>query len=269
MAPEPPAGRETLVGHLHGADPDIIDRADVPAQVMQAGAFRFHERDHVVIAAVDGVHEGDHVAGTVGEPQPQRLAVEHDGLGNIAGEDQHMREPPRLHHRDLAAARSGRDSGHAPKHRERRFLVGRTFFRHPDLNRSAIGVAEPEPVRFGAGRRIDARNPHAVEPLAKARQVIVEGPEGDELQFLLWPFHDRAPAMRMAVGVEAERAVLFLQVEPEQAVELLGVSQIRNRQVEVVERMDAKLAGTALHRLGHRADLGHDTVLETRVRDRK
>src|SRR5258708_2526837 len=63
--------------------------------------------------------------------------------------------------------------------------------------------------------------------------------------------------MRMAVGVERELAVLFLGVEPEQAIELLGLGHIRHHKVEMIERMHAEFAGAALNWLGHGADLGH------------
>src|SRR5690349_15210355 len=61
----------------------------------------------------------------------------------------------------------------------------------------------------------------------------------------------------MTVGVERKLAVLFLGVEPEQAIELLGLGHVRHHKVEMIERMDAELAGAALNRLGHGADLGH------------
>ena len=50
----------------------------------------------------------------------------------------------------------------------------------------------------------------------------------------------------MAVGVERKLAALFLGVEPEQAVELLGLGHVRHHEVEMIERMHAELAGAAL-----------------------
>src|SRR6185369_14457974 len=64
----------------------------------------------------------------------------------------------------------------------------------------------------------------------------------------------------MAVGVERKFPVLFLGVEPEQAIELLGLGHVGHDEVEMVERMHAELAGTALSRLGHGADLGHGEI---------
>src|ERR1700691_5526965 len=71
MAPEAPAGAEALVRHLHGAEADLVDRADIPAEMMQARAFRLGQRDQVMIAAMDAVHEGNAVTAAIREPQPQ------------------------------------------------------------------------------------------------------------------------------------------------------------------------------------------------------
>jgi len=54
----------------------------------------------------------------------------------------------------------------------------------------------------------------------------------------------------------------------EVAVELLGLGEIGKHEVEGVERVDAELAGALLHRLGHRADLGHGGLLGIAVRGR-
>ncbi len=70
VAAEPPAGGETAVRHLHGAEADLVDRAHVPAQMVQAGRIRFRHRHHVVVAAVHAMHEGDAVAGAIGQAQP-------------------------------------------------------------------------------------------------------------------------------------------------------------------------------------------------------
>src|ERR1700728_1663453 len=40
VAPEAPAGAEPLVRHLHGTKADLVNRADIPAEMMQARAFR-------------------------------------------------------------------------------------------------------------------------------------------------------------------------------------------------------------------------------------
>ena len=55
MTSQAPAAGESLVGHLHGPEPDLVNRADVPTGVMQAGTFRLREGNHAVIAAVNAV----------------------------------------------------------------------------------------------------------------------------------------------------------------------------------------------------------------------
>src|SRR5262249_12306320 len=116
-----------------------------------------------------------------------------------------------------------------------------------------------EPVGLRTGRRIDTLDPERIEALAKARQIVLVRAERDELQLLARTLHDRAPAMRVAVGIEAEPAALLAEVEAEVRVELAGRLQIRNREVELVERVHAKLAGTAVQRLRQRSDLRHWT----------
>src|SRR5262249_33612568 len=96
----------------------------------------------------------------------------------------------------------------------------------------------------------------------KARQVVLEGTERDVVELLARPFGDREPAVRMALRVKAEPAVLFLGVEAEQPIELLGLGDVADHQVEMIERMHAELAGAAHHGLSHRADLGHGKVLD-------
>ena len=66
VAPQAPAFGKSLVEHVHGAYPDLIDRADVPAEMMVAGRLRAGKGNHVVIAAMDAVQERDIVARFVG-----------------------------------------------------------------------------------------------------------------------------------------------------------------------------------------------------------
>jgi hypothetical protein len=148
--------------------------------VVQPGPFRFHEGEHVVVAAVDAVHEGDHVARAIGEAKPQHAAVELDGLRDVAGEDQHMGEPARLHMGDLAAARRAGDAGTGRRIVEGGFFVRRGLLGDRDLDRRAVGVAQPDTVRFDGCRRIQPIDPQLRQTLAKARQILFEGGERDE-----------------------------------------------------------------------------------------
>ena len=211
-----------------------------------------------MIAAVNAMHEGDHVAGAVGEPQPQHLAVELDRLRDVAREQQHVREPARLHH-GLACSSSARRAtpGAEDRFSKRRLLVRRAFLGDANLDRRAVGIAKPDAVRLRAGRRVDARDAQLIEPRAEARQVILEGAERDELQLLARPLHHRAPAMRMTMRVQIERAVLFVHLQAERRIERLRRREIGHREIEAIERMHAELARPTANRLREMADLGH------------
>ena len=125
------------------------------------------------------------------------------------------------------------------------FCVGRAFLGDADFDQRAVRIAEPQAVRFEALGRIEPVDPQLLQPLAEARHVVLERAERDVGELLARPLGHHAPAVRMAVGVERELAVLFLGVEPEQAIELLGLGHVRHDEVEMVERMHAELAGTA------------------------
>src|SRR5215469_9115360 len=45
MASQAPAFGEALVEHVHGSGADLVDRADIPAEVMMARSVRARERD--------------------------------------------------------------------------------------------------------------------------------------------------------------------------------------------------------------------------------
>src|SRR5262249_1881005 len=153
----------------------------------------------------------DHVTGAVGEPQPQRVAVELDRRRHVAREHEDVREPARTHDRLAAAARRAGDAGGARNALVGRLLVRRGFLGHADLDRSAVGVAEPEAVRLRARRRIDAPDPQRVKPLAEARQVVLKSTERYELQLLARALDDGAPAVGVAVGVDVEPSALLAQ----------------------------------------------------------
>src|SRR5262249_55971072 len=148
-----------------------------------------------------------------------------------------------------AAARRARNAGRRGDARVRGFFVRRAFLGDSDFDRSAVGIAEPEPVRLGAGRRGDARNAKRVEPLAKTCEIILARAEGDELQLLARPLDHRAPAMRMTVRVNIERAALLAHVEAEACIEFACRFEIRHREIEPVKRVHAELAWAALYRL--------------------
>src|SRR6202521_6477304 len=51
--------------HVLPADADVIDACDMPARMVAPRAVRFHERQHMMIAAVRSVHESDELAGLI------------------------------------------------------------------------------------------------------------------------------------------------------------------------------------------------------------
>src|SRR5277367_4959224 len=105
MPSETPSPSEALVMHMHGAAADVVDRAHVPAQMMQARRARCDERDHMMIAAVNAVQEGDAVAGPVGEAQAERAGIELNRLLDVAREQEHMGETSGRDARNVAPER--------------------------------------------------------------------------------------------------------------------------------------------------------------------
>ena len=59
VAPDPPAFLIPGAIHLRHAEPDILERRHVPADVVQPAMGRSDQREHVVVAAVRAVKEGD------------------------------------------------------------------------------------------------------------------------------------------------------------------------------------------------------------------
>jgi hypothetical protein len=120
-------------------------------------------------------------------------------------------------------------------------------------------IAEPQPVAFEARRRRQPLDMQDRKPIAKARQVVLERAERDELQLLARALDDRAPAMRMAVGVDVQPAALLTQVEAEARIEPAGILGVRHREIELVERVHAEFPRAAGQRLRQRSDLRHRT----------
>src|SRR3984893_6006218 len=65
---EPISSGVTLVSHVHGAKTDVIDRTNIPTQMMQARSLSLRESEQMMIAAVNTVHEGDPITN---EASPQ------------------------------------------------------------------------------------------------------------------------------------------------------------------------------------------------------
>ena len=142
--------REALVQHMHGAAADVVDGAHVPAQMMQARRARFDEGDHMMIAAVNAVQEGDAVARPVGQAQAKRARIELNGLLDVAGEQEDVRQAPGRDARDLRAERRAAFARLAGDVRKLGLLVGRRFRRDLDLDQIAVVIVKPQAIRFDA-----------------------------------------------------------------------------------------------------------------------
>lgn len=97
MSAEPPPGGVALIRHLHGSETDLIDRCDVPAQMMQAWPARLRERYHVMVAAMNTVHESDSVARSIGETEANNIVIKRDSSTNIARKHKDMGKSTRSH----------------------------------------------------------------------------------------------------------------------------------------------------------------------------
>src|SRR5262249_19882125 len=88
------------------------------------------------------------------------------------------------------------------------------------------------------------------------RKVVGVATKGKMMQPLALAFEHQAPAVLVAVGVEPERIAVLAHVEAEVLVEILRRLEVRHRQHEVVERVDADRV--AVGRGWHvAADRGH------------
>ncbi len=65
--------------------------------------------------------------------------------------------------------------------------------------------------------------------------------------------------MGMAVGMDMQRVALGAHVEPEVGIEFPGLLDVGDGEIETIERVHAKLAGTAVDRLCERTDGRHGT----------
>ena len=185
---------------MHGAAADVVDGAHVPAQMMQSRRARFDEGDHMMIAAVNPVQEGDAVAGPVGEAQTQRARIELNRLLDVAREQEDMRQAPGRDARNVAPERRAALAWAAGDLREIRLLVGRGFRRDLDFDQVAVVIVKPEAVRFDARRRIEPLDARGLEPLGEAVEIVVKRAERDMPELLARALAKRDPDMRIAAA---------------------------------------------------------------------
>src|SRR5271157_5041322 len=256
MPAKAPAPAVTLAEHMHRADADLVDAADVPAQMMEAGRVRFREGDHVMIAAVDAVQEGDAVARMVGKAKSEDAGVEVDRSPHVPGEHQDVREPARKGAIDVAPEGRAPRAGPDRRQRERALIARRGFWRDRDLDEIAVVVAEPEPVRVDAGRRIEPLDPHLLQAVREPVDVVLECAERHVLMLLARPLADRAPGMRIAERTNREPLAIRRDREAELGIEALGGREIGRDEMKMIERMNAELSRPAL-RLDVSVNSGH------------
>ena len=202
MAAEAPAFLIALVVHAHGAEADVVDAGDVPTAVVEARRRRLHQRQHVMVAAVNAGHERHQILGAVGQAQSERALVELDRLEHVAGEDQHMRQPTRPHRRRHGAHGGGSLAGGNCHPLAVRFLVGRHLRRDLDFHQHAFVVAEPEAVALEPRRRIDQLDAFAFDAGLQPRNVLGVAAKRQVMQRLGLAFDDRAPTVVVAEGLE-------------------------------------------------------------------
>src|SRR5579863_1684858 len=113
---------------------------------MQARAFGFDERKHMVIAAVHAMHESDGVAGSVRKAQSQDIRIETNRRADVSGEDQEVSQTPRLNDLDLASLRRSAVARRDRAAADRRLRCRRSLFGHAYFDKHAVGIAEPEAI---------------------------------------------------------------------------------------------------------------------------
>ena len=206
--------------------------------MMKARRGRFHQRQQMMVAAVDAVHERDQIAGAVGQAQAQVARVElHRGV-DVAGEGQDVRQPARPYRRRLLPRRS---AGRTARRRNKLtlgLLVRRYLGADLHLDQQIFMVAEPGAVAFEAGRRVDQLDAVAFDARLQQRQVVGVTAEREMMQRLgLGALHHRTPAMIVTESLDLERVAFRLHVEAERAVEILRHAGVGDGQHELVERM--------------------------------
>ena len=141
-----------------------------------------------MIAAMDAVHEGNALARRIRHPQPENPVIELDRLGNVAGEDQHMRHAAGPNNRRVGigdgAPLVGRDRNIA----DRGFLVRRGFFRDADFDQVPVLIVKPEPVAFETRRCVSQHDALGFHVATERFEIVFENSERQERHLLARPF---------------------------------------------------------------------------------
>ena len=242
MATKSPAAVVAFLEHVHGADADFGDRADVPAVVVVPRRARFREGDHVVIAPMHAVHESDNVAGAIRETKAENARIKIDGSGNVGGEQQRVRQS--------TGARSGRRAAiwraaltAGRRHNaEARFFIRRGLCRDPGFHQISVLIVKPDIAGLKMLRRIDARDAEVLKPFGEGLKILLEQAEGKIAEFFPRTFADADPAMRRALGIKPKAVSLLANVKTERVIEGLRHFQVGHDHVTLIKGMNAEFA---------------------------
>ena len=99
-----------------------------------------------------------------------------------------------------------------------------------------------------------------MQALRETIDVVLKRAERNVLMLLAGPLAHETPVMGRTAGGERETRPALGDIEAELGIEGLRVLQVRNDEMEVVDRMDAEFARAA-SRMDISLDLGHGAFL--------
>src|SRR5262249_42546127 len=154
---------------------------------------------------------------------------------DVAGKNEHMREPPRLYARGGGPYRRPCNAGRRRRPNSSGFVIRRRFWRDLHLDEYPVAVPEPEPVAFKSRGRIEQRDAMSLDPRLQPRQILRITSEREVMQSLARAFDHRAPAVIVTKRLDREGIVGASDIEAEMCIEALGEVCIGNRKNELVE----------------------------------
>ena len=101
------------------------------------------------------------------------------------------------------------------------------------------------PFELLAGRRIEPGHAHRLKARGEEFEIPLEHAERQVLVLLARPLGDRAPDVRRGARGELESTAARRHGQSELAVEILRLAEIRDDEMEPIQRMDAEFAGSA------------------------
>ncbi len=197
MPPETPAGLPAPLGHMHRAHRNLVHGAQLERGVVEAGGVRGEQGQGVVIGVA--AQERDDPPRAIGELHAERLGIEAHQALHVGGEEQHVPElargdapaPLRVAADDLALHVAGSVEGHR---RLRRYGGGRLV---ADVDRVAVGIADPDAALGSARGRIHLAHAGAPQRLAHPDEVLARGAVAEMVEAL-----PRAPVEQHGIAAE-------------------------------------------------------------------